>query len=149
MLRHYAGYGLEHRRPRHCREKGPKTRITHISNGFWVVFRSKWVPGGLRQQKHSFWQPSIFLGNHYDSKQNVHGTHATSTGRGRGGSTIIIYKENIKFNNNNNNFTHGPPRFLPTRGSSRRRVLPPHSWGEFIIKRVSCSPHTQLSRPMS
>ena len=25
----------------------------------------------------------------------------------------------------------------------------PNSWGEFIISRVPCSPHTQLSRPMS
>ena len=35
-------------------------------------------------------------------------------------------------NNNNNHLIHGPPRFLPTRGSSRRGVLPPlrggNSW---------------------
>ena len=57
--------------------------------------------------------------------------------RGPPGSTLIIPKEIIGHNNNNNNnnnnhLTRGPPRFLPTRGSCRRGVLPPlrggNSW---------------------
>ena len=42
--------------------------------------------------------------------------------RGPPGSTIIILKEIIRLNNH---LTRGPPRFLPTRGPSRRGVLPP------------------------
>ena len=45
--------------------------------------------------------------------------------------------------------TKGPPRFLPSRRSSRWRLLPPQFWGEIIFQRVSCSTHTQLFRPMS
>ena len=49
-------------------------------------------------------------------------TKARDTGRGPPGSTIIVYKELIRFNNH---FISGPPRFLPTRSSSSRGLPPP------------------------
>ena len=58
-------------------------------------------------------------------------------------------KPNNNNNNNNNHFTHGPPRIPPTGSSSQRGLLPPNSGGELMLRRVPCSPHTQLSRPTS
>ena len=51
--------------------------------------------------------------------------------RGPPGSTLIILKEIIRFNNH---LTRGPPRFLPTRGSCRRGVLPPLRGGNSRTK---------------
>ena len=58
--------------------------------------------------------------------------------RGPPGSTIIILKEIIRFNNNN--LTRGSPRFLPTRGSSRRGVLPPLRGGNSWTKESPALP---------
>ena len=85
--------------------------------------------------------------------KNVHRARARVTRRGPPGSTIIILKEVIRFNNNNNNNNnHYPP--IPWDGFSRQGAppgegLPPPLRGGIHNQRVSCSPHTQLSRPMS
>ena len=77
---------------------------------------------------------------------NVHKSQAKTAVRGPPGSTIIIFKEIKRFNNNNNNnhLTHGPPRFLPTRGSSRRGVLPPLRGGNSIAKSFLFSPYPAI-----
>ena len=54
-----------------------------------------------------------------------------SVRRGRGSSTIIIFKEIIRFNNH---LIPGPPRFLPTRSSSRRGLPPPLRGGSSLSK---------------
>ncbi len=58
-----------------------------------------------------------------------------------------MYSKETSNNNSNNHFTLGPTRSHPVR-CHQRSGLPPPSWGEFIIQRVSSSPHSQLSRPM-
>ena len=75
---------------------------------------------------------------------NVHKSQAKTSGRGQPGSTIIIFKEIKRFNNNNNHLTHGPPRFLPTRGSSRRGVLPPLRGGNSNVKSLLFSPYPAI-----
>ena len=76
---------------------------------------------------------------------NVHKSQAKTAGRGPPGSRIIIFKEMIRFNNNNNNhLTHGPPRFPPTRGSSRWGVLPPLRGGNSNIKSLLFSPYPAI-----
>ena len=54
-------------------------------------------------------------------------------------STITVFVQIIRFNNNNH-LTHGPPRFLPTRGSSRRGVLPPLRGGNSCTKESPALP---------
>ena len=73
----------------------------------------------------------------------VHESQAKTSGRGPPGSTINILKEIIRFNNNNH-LTHGPPRFLPTRGSSRRGVLPPLRGGNSNVKSLLFSPYPAI-----
>ena len=83
-----------------------------------------------QQQKTLPGAPRFHCRIRYKSVEHVHGVQAKTPVRGPPGSTIIICKEIIRFNH----VTHGPPRFLPTRGSSRRGVLPPlrggNSWSE-------------------
>ena len=76
---------------------------------------------------------------------NVHKSQAKTPVRGPPCSTIIIFKEIIRFNNNNNNnnnnhLTHGPPRFLPTRSSSRRGLPPPLRGGNSSFKESPALP---------
>ena len=74
----------------------------------------------------------------------MHTSQSKTSGRGPHGSTIIIFKELKRFNNNNNHLTHGPPRFLPTRGSSRRGVLPPLRGGNHGPKSILFSPYPAI-----
>ena len=74
----------------------------------------------------------------YKSVWDVHKSQAKMAVRGPPGSTIIIYSSHPR-----------ATPFSPGQGIISARGSSPTSWGEFIIKRVSCSPHTQLSRPMS
>ena len=79
---------------------------------------------------------------------NVHRSQAKTSGRGQPRPTIINYKELIRFNNNNNNhLTRGPPVFSRP-GDPHGEGFLPHLVGGIMDQRVSCSPHTQLSRPM-
>ena len=84
----------------------------------------------LRQQKTRIWPHRFSLRLKHHDCGNVTKTKTGETRRGPPGSTIIILKEIIRFNNNH--LTRGSPRFLPTRGSCRRGVLPPlrggNSW---------------------
>ena len=59
-----------------------------------------------------------------------------------------VYNNNNN-NNNNNHFTQGPLRLSADEGIHSARASSPTLWGDCTISRASCSPHTQLSRPMS
>ena len=61
----------------------------------------------------------------------------------------ILVREAPKKRNNNNNHLHPRDTPLPPdKGLLSMSASSPNSWGEFIISRVPCSPHTQLSRPL-
>ena len=70
----------------------------------------------------------------------MHKSQAKTPRRGPPGSTIIIFKELIRFNH----FTHGPPRFLPTRGSTWRRLPPPLRGGNHGPKSLLLSPYPAI-----
>ena len=75
---------------------------------------TKTTKKGSRQQKATLARYSFRLGFTIRSYRNVHKSQAKTSGRGQPGSTIIIFKELIRFktkkhqaktrtNNNNNN----------------------------------------------
>ena len=97
-----------------------------------------------RQEKALFERPVFRCRILYKSCWNVHKSQAKTAVRGPPGSTIIIFKEIKRFNNNNNHITHGPPHFLPTRGSSRRGVLPPLRGGNSNVKSLLFSPYPAI-----
>ena len=74
------------------------------------------------------------------------GAQARRGGRGRGAPTIIITKNNKI--QQQSSYPRATP-FPPDKGLLSMSASSPTSWGEPIISRASCSPHTQLSRPMS
>ena len=86
---------------------------------------------------------TCMFGSLVKPKEKRHACGCCPTGAG---PTIIYIKEIIRFNN------HYHPRATPLppdKGLLSMRASSPNSWGELIISRVPCSPHTQLSRPMS
>ena len=74
---------------------------------------------GQRQQEAQFGTWRFRVGILYKSLENVHAAQARTPVRGPPGPTIIILKEIIRFNNNNNN--HLNPR--PWDGISRQGAL--------------------------
>ena len=110
-------------------------KIHYVLKGINENPCTKTMKKRLRQQKAKFGAYRSYTRIFIKSFRNVYRIQARRAVRGPPGSTIIILKEILRFNNNNNNhLTHGPPRFLPTRGSSRRGVFPPlrggNSWSE-------------------
>ena len=119
----------------HCENEGKTKNARPVIWDFWWKSLYENQKKGLRQQKTTLGTSSFSLHLKDISRWSGSQWSTRATGRGPPGSTIIILKEIIRFNNNNNNnnhLTHGPPRFLPTRGSCRRGVLPPlrggNSW---------------------
>ena len=92
----------------------------------------------LRQQKATVGTYSFSLHLKHHKCWNVTKTKTGATRRGPSGSTIIIYPS----------YPWATP-LPPDKELLSERASSPTSWGELIIQRVSCSPHTQLSRPMS
>ena len=90
-----------------------------------------------QQQKAHFRPPSFSLHLKDMILPYTRKTKARDTGRGPPGSTIIIYKELIRFNNH---FIPGPHRFLPTRSSSSRGLPPPLRGGNSSSKESPALP---------
>ena len=81
--------------------------------------------------------------------QNVHGTQATSTGRGPPGSTIIIYKELIRFNNTHTTTTttilpQGHPVSSRQGAPLREGFLPHFVGGIHHLKSLLFSPYPAI-----
>ena len=72
----------------------------------------------------------------------MHGTAATASDVVGGELNNNILIVIIRFNNNH--LTHGPPRFLPTRSSSRRGLLPPLLGGTHHVKSLLFSPYPAI-----
>ena len=72
------------------------------------------------------------------------GVQARRGGRGRGEPTIIYIKERIRFNNNNNHLTQGPPRFLLTRAFFRWAPHPPIRGGVHHLKSPLFTPYPAI-----
>ena len=73
----------------------------------------------------------------------MHKSQAKTIRRGPSGPTIIMLKDILRFNNNNHP-THGPPRFFPTRRSSRRGLHPPLRGGNSNVKSLLFSPYPAI-----
>ena len=110
MKIHYVSQGIH---------ENPETRITKKR-----AQQQKAHPEAYRSYTR------IFIKSSWD----VHKSQAKTSEHGPPGSTIIIFKEIIRFNNNNNHLTHGTPRFLPPRSSPRRGLPPPLRGGNSQTK---------------
>ena len=101
---------------------------------------TKTTKKGSRQQKATLARYSFRLGFTIRSYRNVHKSQAKTSGRGQPGSTIIIFKEILRFNNNknknknnnNNSNNHLNPFHgtdSPDKGLLLERASSPTSWG--------------------
>ena len=114
-------------------------KTSRFKRGFMRILRRESRKRGNNKKRHSL-RPNGFAA---EFSIKCYGAQARATRRGPPGSTIIILKELVRFNNKKN-LIHGPPRFLPSRSSSWRGLPPPLRGGNHGPKSLLLSPYPAI-----